>query len=448
MKTFAPSDILRQRAATQIPVGPAGNPKSEVAKPERAPKSEARNPLGFFAGKSAKQLRRPAASFGFRHSDFFRVSDFELRYLCCICVALLAHAFTAAAQTPPPAPSLVQPAAGAARVQPITLGWNPVVDPDGPIGSYTWQVGTSSTFGTIILQGFQNMISDTIPTPTQDEISGLPSGTYFWRVKATQMVGGAVGSIDSPWSTVRSFTVSGLGPAPGTPSFTSPANPASFHVREFFDITWTSVAGALYYLLEVDDEPSFSYPLALTTDLMQFGTKFNAGWGNEIPNAYYRVRAVSVDNVRGLPSPTLNVHIVNTAPVPPPPTPLSPVGGASITIPGMFDWSDTVNPQIAGYDLDIDDEPNFLGVVGVLLVQGVSRSDYLVVPDPLVEGINHFPPGTYFWRVRAIHGDVYGPWSAGASFNVVASPPTPAGLEIFSIITEPGSEIGRASCRE
>src|SRR5262245_44529792 len=94
-------------------------------------------------------------------------------------VALLAFAWTAAAQTPPPAPTLVDPAAGAALMQPITLRWNPVVDPDGPIGSYTWQVGTTSTFGTIIAAGFQNMISDTIPTPTQDKVSGLPNGTYF-----------------------------------------------------------------------------------------------------------------------------------------------------------------------------------------------------------------------------------------------------------------------------
>ena len=40
-----------------------------------------------------------------------------------------------------------------------------------------------------------------------------------------------------------------------------------------------------------------------------------AGWGNAL-NVYYRVRAVSVDNVRSLPSATLNVHITNAAPVP------------------------------------------------------------------------------------------------------------------------------------
>ena len=85
--------------------------------------------------------------------------------------------------------------------------------------------------------------------------------------------------------------------------------------------------GAHYYLLEADDEPSFTFPHPLSMNPMMFGTKFGAGWGNEIPNIYYRVRAVSADNVIGLPSPVLTVHIVNTAPVPSAPTPLLPATG-------------------------------------------------------------------------------------------------------------------------
>src|SRR5712691_7597762 len=234
-----------------------------------------------------------------------------------------AFAFTAEAQTPPPAPALVEPAAGAALVQPITLAWTAVVDPDGPIGSYTWQVSNSAAFTTIIASGFTNL-SD-IPASTRDKVSGLPNGTYFWRVKATQLVGGVVFALDSAWSPVRSFTVVGLGPAPGRPSFTSPANGARFHVREFFLINWTDVVDAHHYLLEADDEPTFSYPLTLTTDAMQFGTTFRAGWGNPL-NVFYRIVAVSADGVRSLPSPTVNVQITNAAPVPPPPTPLSPIG--------------------------------------------------------------------------------------------------------------------------
>ena len=331
-------------------------------------------------------------------------------------------------------PHAIEPAAGAALIQPITLRWGAVVDPDGPIGNYTWQVGTSSSFGTIVLSGFTQQSLPGIPVPTQDRISGLPLGTYFWRVKATQMVGGAVFAIDSPWSTVRSFTVAALGSEPDTPSFTAPATGTQIHVSEFFTISWTPVADALYYLLEADDQPSFSHPLAFTgAEAMQFGTKFRAGWGNAIPNIYYRVRAVSADGVRGLPSPTLNVKITNAAPVPPAPTLLSPVGGAAVAIPFTFDWTDTPNPQDAGYDLDIDDEPNFQGTFGVFLVQNVSRSEYMLTET--------LAPGTYFWRVRAVHGQVRGPWSAGASFTLTA-PSTPPGLQVLSIVPAPSALYG------
>jgi hypothetical protein len=194
----------------------------------------------------------------------------------------VAAAREAAAQSPPPAPALVAPANTASLVQPIGLDWSAVVDPDGPIGSYTWQVSTTSSFGAVVASGFTNQGDPSIPARTDTDVSGLANGTYFWRVKATQIVGGATFSVDSPWSEVRRFTVVGLGPAPGRPSFTSPASPAKFHVREFFMIDWTDVPDAHHYLLEADDEPSFAAPLTLTTDALQFGTSYRAGWGNAL----------------------------------------------------------------------------------------------------------------------------------------------------------------------
>src|SRR5438094_8918475 len=98
-----------------------------------------------------------------------------------ICIALSAFALRAEAQPPPPSPALLQPAAGAALVQPITLAWSAVVDPGGPVGSYTWQVSPASTFGVIIASGFANAASDSsIPTGTQAHVSGLPNATYIW----------------------------------------------------------------------------------------------------------------------------------------------------------------------------------------------------------------------------------------------------------------------------
>src|SRR6478752_4766551 len=88
----------------------------------------------------------------------------------------------------PSAPSLLSPTAGASTLSPFTISWSAVTDPSGILG-YNWQVSTSSNFSTVALQNSTN--SDV----TQDTISGLPNGTYFWRV---QVVNG--GFVKSAWS--------------------------------------------------------------------------------------------------------------------------------------------------------------------------------------------------------------------------------------------------------
>lgn len=333
----------------------------------------------------------------------------------------------------PPAPSVTAPANGASLVQPITLDWNSVSAVGGAIGSYTWQVSTTSGFTSIIASGFTNMESDpTIPTRTDAKLSGLPNGTYFWRVKDTQLTGGATGSVDSPWSAVRSFTVTGLGAAPATPSFITPANNAQFHVRESFKIQWTAVPGAHHYILEADDEPTFSYPLNLTLSPLEFGTQSGGLWGNAL-TVYYRVRAVSVDGVWSLPSAPITVQITNAAPVPAGVSQLSPADGASVQLPFFFDWSDTPNPQIPGYEINVNTSSTFAFGSDVLTVTP-SRSDYMVTRDLLA-------PGNYFWRVRAVHGDVAGPWSAARTITVTAPIVSPD-VNLFAILAEPGNAFG------
>jgi hypothetical protein len=331
------------------------------------------------------------------------------------------------------APTLVAPAAGASVVQPILLDWNAVSASGGPIGSYTWEVGTSSAFTTIIASGFTNMESDpTIPTRTEDKLSGLANGTYFWRVKATQLSSGPTGSVDSAWSAVRSFTVIGPGPAPAAPSFITPANNAQFHVHESFNIQWSAVANAQYYVLEADDEPTFSYPINLSIEPINFGTQSGALWGNPL-TVYYRVRAVSADGVRSLPSAPIAVQITNAAAVPAGVSPSAPADGATVQLPFCLDWTDTPNPQVPGYELDVNTSSTFASASNVLFVTP-SRSDYMVTRDLLA-------PGNYFWRVRAWHGDVAGPWSAARTINVTA-PSTPPDVNLFAILAEPGNAYG------
>jgi hypothetical protein len=88
----------------------------------------------------------------------------------------IALAHTAAAQDPPPAPPLVAPANTTSRVKPIALDWDAVVGPDGPIGSYIWQVSSTSSFGTVIASGFTNQGDPSIPAGTDARVSGLPNG--------------------------------------------------------------------------------------------------------------------------------------------------------------------------------------------------------------------------------------------------------------------------------
>jgi hypothetical protein len=333
----------------------------------------------------------------------------------------------------PPAPALVAPASGAALPQPITMDWNAVTAPGGDIGSYTWQVATTNSFTNVIATGFKNIDSDpTVPTPTADKVSGLPNGIYFWRVKATQLARN--GGVDSPWSEVRSFIVTGLGPAPATPSLLTPANNSQFHVLENYKLKWSTVTGAQYYILEADDEPTFSDPLTLSESPITFGTQFGGGWGNSIPNIYYRVRAVSADGVRSLPSATVVVHITDTAPVPPSVSLVAPVAGATVSLPFFFDWTDTANPQVPGYEVDVNTSPTFADNTMVLILPGVTRSDYMITPELL-------PLGSYFWRVRALHGNVVGPFSAARPITVTAGP-TPPDVNLFAILSEPINGYG------
>jgi hypothetical protein len=186
-------------------------------------------------------------------------------------------------------------------------------------------------------------------------------------------------------------------------------------------------------VLEADDEPSFSYPFTLTQSPITFGTQFGGGWGNAL-TVYYRVRAVSTDGVRSLPSSILTVRITDAAPVPAAVSLVAPANAATVTLPFFFDWSDTANPQVPGYEVDVNTSPTFSDNTNVLILPGCVRSDYMITQDLLA-------PGSYFWRVRALHGNVAGPYSAARSITVTAGP-TPPDVNLFAILAEPLNGYG------
>jgi hypothetical protein len=322
-------------------------------------------------------------------------------------LAAVSSAFAAVA-----VPNPLSPASGANLTSPLTISWSAVTDPSGILG-YNWQVSTSSTFPTVALQNSTNV------GITQDTVSGLPNGTYFWRVQA---VSGAF--VKSAWSAARSFNITGAGPGqPGAPVLSPTKAYSTFHPLEVMTFNWSPVTGAASYVLQVSKDPSFP-----TTTTAAF---------NNIPNPTYsfstpdegtysaRVIAVSANGVASVPSNTINYSVFYNNPIGAPPAPLSPANGASLTLPVQLAWTDVANPQPSGYELQIAKDSGFQQIE--------DDSPQLNDPNRTVLSLTS---GQKFWRVRSAQGDsspttaAETAWSASGSFTISAAPPAPATMSL------------------
>ena len=322
-------------------------------------------------------------------------------------LAAVCSAFAAVA-----VPNPLSPASGTNLQSPLTISWSAVTDPSGILG-YNWQVSTSATFPTIALQNSTNV------GITQDTVSGLPNGTYFWRV---QSVSGAF--VKSAWSAARSFNITGAGPGqPGAPALSPTKAYSTFHPLEVMTFNWSPVSGAASYVLQVSKDPSFP-----TTTTASF---------NNIPNPTYsfstpdegtysaRVFAVSANGVAGVPSNIINLSVFYNNPIGAPPAPLSPASGASLTLPVQLAWTNVANPQPSGYELQIAKDSGFQQIE--------DDSPQLNDPNRTVLSLT---AGQKFWRVRSAQGDsspttaAVTAWSASGSFTLSPAPPAPATLAL------------------
>lgn len=312
----------------------------------------------------------------------------------------------------PPTPTQLSPAAGASTLSPFTISWSAVTDPSGILG-YNWQVSSSSSFATIAQHNSTNV------GITQDTVSGLPNGTYFWRV---QSVSGAF--VQSAWSAAWSFNITGAGTGqPGTPTMAPPKGYSTFHPLEVMTFNWAATSGAASYVFQFSKDPSFP---ATTT-----------GQINNIPNTTYsfstpdegsyfaRVYAVNASGVSGVPSNQITYSVSYNNPLPAPPAPVSPANGATLTLPIQIAWTDVANPQPSGYELQIAKDSGFQQI----------END-----EPQLNNANRtelsLTPGQKFWRVRSAQGDAspttaaVTAWSAAGTFTVNVAPPSPVSLAL------------------
>jgi hypothetical protein len=203
---------------------------------------------------------------------------------------------------PPPVATLLAPASGAKVQVPFAISWSAINDPGG-IAAYNWQVSPSSIFSTVILM---NSIRE-----TQDTVSGLSNGTYFWRVQAVNRA-----FEQGAWSLARSFNVTGAGAgSPGTPTLAPTVGDSTFHPYEVIHFNWTAVADAASYRLEASTDPSFPVATRILFDNIP-DTIFAFAVGNPEGNYWARVRAVSANGIHGVPSNLIGFSVSFNNPVP------------------------------------------------------------------------------------------------------------------------------------
>jgi hypothetical protein len=307
----------------------------------------------------------------------------------------------------PPAPPLVSPADGAQVTVPFTISWSGVNDPNGIVG-YNWEVSSSSTFSPIVVQ---NSVGS---ATTQDTVSGLPTGTYYWRVQA--VAGPVSNEVSGAWST-RGLTVTGANSGElGPPTLNALPFGNAYHPYESFPVSWTAVPGAVHYEFELGLDPNFTPELTSDNDQLTT-TSTSVDFGN-LATLYLRVRALNTSGAESVPSNVITVTITYSAPLPPPPNLLSPANNATVTLPLTFTWTNVPNPQINGYTIEIADDPKFSNIEFIY--------NQITGPSTTVSSLTS---GTKYWRVNSTQGDAsptagaVTAWSATGTFVVPSTPP-------------------------
>jgi hypothetical protein len=265
---------------------------------------------------------------------------------------------------------------------PFTISWSQSSDPSG-ITAYNWQVSATSTFAKIARQ------SSVMSPTTQDTVSGLAAGTYFWRVQAVSN-----DFVQGPWSATRSIRVTGGAGVPATPTLNQPRGGNTFHPWESFGMSWSADPGAVKYVLEASkdsafpvngvvfqwEQPTASRDILITT--VDRGT-YNA-----------RVFAVDANGNYSAPSNLITFTIAFNAPIGAPPTLVSPTGGVADPLAVTFKWNNVVNPQSSGYRLQVATDSAFTNI----------EQDVPFITDPTYTVIQLPTAGTKFWRVNSTQG--------------------------------------------
>lgn len=278
---------------------------------------------------------------GNRHLGAIAASRAALQKLAALAVLVLGMiAAGSAAAAPPPAPPILAPANAASVTVPFMLAWSPVISNPSGVVAYNWQVSTSSTFTPLI------DMDSTDGLTTQDSVSGLVNGTYFWRVQAVNQAGE-----QGAFSAARSFTVTGVGVGtPATPVLAPTQGYNTFHPFEAVTFNWSAVANAPTYRLEFSTDANFALGTPATSWSDNLRTPTDRLAFADPGNYFARVFATDSDfsgGIRSLPSNVIHFSVAFNNPIGPAPALVSPVSGETLTLLVTLKWAHVPNLAVA-----------------------------------------------------------------------------------------------------
>ncbi len=288
-------------------------------------------------------------------------------------------------------PTCVWPPANASNLPAIlTLK----INPEGGAAGYQWQVSTSPTFSTMIINDSTRSAGDTLMSATF--VAGIK---YYWRVRAYGTYGA------NSFSGIDSFTVM---TAPAAPLLASPANNSASQRADSLILKWNRVDADSGYICEVSTTPSFTSSLAVKDTTRD--TTLEVSSLKNLTKYYWRVSAYNAGGMGAYSSVDSFTTIIA---VPSAPTLASPVGATGEPRRATLQWRPSIDAKTYHLQVATADSVDSLGgFLGAYVAFDTTVSDTAVrVWTPLAAKTE------YYWHVNAADTGGTSGYSVTASFT-------------------------------
>ncbi len=313
------------------------------------------------------------------------------------------------------------------------MSWSAVPDPSGEtIIGYNWKVSQSPNMTPLVFA------DSTGGTTTQDTLSGLVAGTYFWQVQSVSNTGQ-----QGEWSSEQGFTISGAGPGTqATPVLNPTRGYSTFHPLESVHFSWSAVAGAPTFRLEVSNDQNFFLSNPAVMSFANDNIRATSDGFVHHPSLgegtfYARVFATDSDftgGIRSLPSNVIEYSVFYNNPIGPAPVLIAPVNNEILTLPVTLEWAHVPNPQVMGYVWEVATDPGFTKIEAF--------NNQYTEPRAVMLSLT---AGAKYWRVLSQHGlSSYNPptgastnantaWSATGRFTISSAPAVPVSIALQGV---------------